>query len=530
LATTFLNGIETTDALVQGSGAADTIVSIGTLQDSTLDGVQNDDTISYGGGTATDVLFDGGSQDDYLIFNSAGFTVTSLNDVTVKGGTGDDYLYFGYDTSFPEFYNGDYLAIDDSLIQGGGGDDYIAFNDNASLNDTLLNGNEGNDDIYAYGSVANSTIQGGQHNDYIGFSEDLDASRINGNLGNDEISAYDLTVGNGSSIFGGAGEDFIGLWDTTVDNSVVNGDKGADWMTFTGEDFTAILTDSEVYGADDSDTIIVANSDYFGHADVVRTLIDGGLGNDEIFVGEDVRVSASTILGGVGNDYIVIDEAGNDEGLWNTLIDGGQGNDYILVGEINAAAGVSSIIGGEGADSLLAYDNADAGAFWSGDAGNDSIRGGDGRDTIVGGDGNDRIDGDYRGDLLTGGAGNDIFNYYNSSDSNVNGSSAELGSNIDTITDFNANEDRFDMDFGVDYDGAFQVGFTVNWQTTIDNALAPNSGLDTDEVALVVITTGNNAGTYLVYNDDLIDGWNAGSDGIVRLDQPTGTISNANFI
>ena len=65
--------------------------------------------------------------------------------------------------------------------------------------------------------------------------------------------------------------------------------------------------------------------------------------------------------------------------------------------------------------------------------GNDTIYGGEGIDTIVGGAGNDLISGGQSGDILSGGAGSDTFAY------------RYIGHGGDTITDFDVNNDKFDV-------------------------------------------------------------------------------------
>jgi Ca2+-binding RTX toxin-like protein len=117
------------------------------------------------------------------------------------------------------------------------------------------------------------------------------------------------------------------------------------------------------------------------------------------------------------------------------------------------------ITGTQGADLLVGTDEDDhiyAGAgddILSGMAGNDDLRGGTGSDTIFGGEGVDVLDGgngndvldggdgnDFLGggagdDILTGGAGNDCFQFIAASQS--------YGVGVDTIADYNLDEDRF---------------------------------------------------------------------------------------
>jgi Ca2+-binding RTX toxin-like protein len=63
------------------------------------------------------------------------------------------------------------------------------------------------------------------------------------------------------------------------------------------------------------------------------------------------------------------------------------------------------------------------------------IKGGDGKDTINGGDDDDTLYGGGGTDTLTGGSDDDTFVFQ----------SASAFSNVDTISDFNASDDKIDL-------------------------------------------------------------------------------------
>jgi VCBS repeat-containing protein len=134
--------------------------------------------------------------------------------------------------------------------------------------------------------------------------------------------------------------------------------------------------------------------------------IDGGVGDDRINgnAGDDHLVGGSGsdwLEGGAGNDIL-------DGGADNDLLDGGEGADTLY-----GASGNDIIIGGLGADILV---------------------GGAGDDILIGGSYNhssDKIIADNSQDMMTGGAGKDLFVLDHSS--------------VDTIMDFNSNEDAIDM-------------------------------------------------------------------------------------
>lgn len=116
-------------------------------------------------------------------------------------------------------------------------------------------------------------------------------------------------------------------------------------------------------------------------------IIHGRGGNDNLYSGD----GADKLFGDLGRDRL-------DGGLGNDSIFGGAGNDWLQ--------------GGGGRDKLL---------------------GGGGKDKLLGGSQNDRLDGGIGNDVLTGGGGADKFIFRN-----------KYGN--DTITDFNATNNREDID------------------------------------------------------------------------------------
>jgi Ca2+-binding RTX toxin-like protein len=94
------------------------------------------------------------------------------------------------------------------------------------------------------------------------------------------------------------------------------------------------------------------------------------------------------------------------------VVYGGSGKDLISTGK-----GADTVYGGSGDDRLNGGDQ------------NDNIYGDRGIDVINGGAHNDNITGGLGNDILTGGGGSDIF-YFN------------LGSGVDTITDFTQGQDK----------------------------------------------------------------------------------------
>ncbi|MBM6595188.1 calcium-binding protein [Microvirga sp. BT291] len=109
--------------------------------------------------------------------------------------------------------------------------------------------------------------------------------------------------------------------------------------------------------------------------------------------------------------------------LSRTAINGTDGND-----NLKGTAGADAIKGLAGHDTIV------------GRAGADVLAGGAGNDRLVGGAGNDRLIGGPGRDKLTGGAGDDIF---------VFNAKLSAKTNVDTITDFNVDDDVIRLDSAV---------------------------------------------------------------------------------
>jgi hypothetical protein len=139
-----------------------------------------------------------------------------------------------------------------------------------------------------------------------------------------------------------------------------------------------------------------------------------------------------------------------------------------------------------------------------------------GNDTLSGGAGNDVLTGGSGADKLTGGAGSDTFVYQSVSDS--------TSIAYDTITDFDASQDKFDLWNAVSVvDAAITGGRLRSTFFDQDLAAAVNaSNLHPHDAILFTGTTGNLRGhTFLVVDENGIAGYQAGQDLVVRLDGAT---------
>ncbi|NKJ66645.1 tandem-95 repeat protein, partial [Vibrio chemaguriensis] len=155
----------------------------------------------------------------------------------------------------------------------------------------------------------------------------------------------------------------------------------------------------------------------------------------ETILGQDVplKQGSDTIQGGEGDDILLgdlIEFGGNEQGLSAiqshvaqqtgqdvSTIDGEDIHEYVKsnLEEFNQSHQ------GDKSDNL------------SGGAGNDLLFGQGGNDILVGGEGDDILIGGLGNDILTGDEGSDIFKW------------SEVTNEVDTITDFNKDEDTLDF-------------------------------------------------------------------------------------
>jgi len=190
-----------------------------------------------------------------------------------------------------------------------------------------------------------------------------------------------------------------------------------------GDDDESDYIDLEIWDSwSDSELIIDASAILDDDEDSTT----GGLDLD----GEDGDDASYDITGTANNDSIYLGMTDED----NT-VSTGDGDDEIY--------------GGTGDEDL------------DGGAGDDLIEGGDGDDTINGGAGDDDIVGGDGADTLTGGAGVDIFYY----DSVTDSSTDPTEDGIDTIVDFDADDDLIDLWSVDNYGAVLSVTFLGNFTT-----------------------------------------------------------------
>jgi Ca2+-binding RTX toxin-like protein len=273
------------------------------------------------------------------------------------------------------------------------------------------------------------------------------------------------------------------------------------------------------YGGKGADTFI-ANSD-------ADHLVGGG-GNDTFDFGANF-VADDHANGGVGNDTVVLDGdySTNVKFTSGTVIDVEKilltaGHSYCLTpADNNVAAGQSMEIDGHtlGPNDVLTvncFHELDGSYDLRGGAANDTLTGGSGNDIIYGGDGADR---------LKGGPGDDTFQYKKVLES--------TSTTHDTIYDFDASADKFDLWFTVSSIAApITTGLMQSGKFDADLSAALSS-LGSHQAVLFTPDSGNLAGhTFLVVDSNGVPGYQGGKDFVVDLEQPANAASfgMGNFI
>ena len=422
-----LDGGEGNDQLY-GSDGNDTL--IGGAGNDTLYGNDGADTYVFGKGFGQDTVYNHDSDNsvDTLRFTdgwkaSDFHFIRNGNDLLIKAKVGEDQVrvnnYFVSDAATPYAVN--QIEFDDGTKL-----------DIAAVKQLILQGSEGNDQLYAYEVGSTLSGFGGDDNLYGRTGKDiLDGGagndRLYGGMGNDQLSGGDgndvLSGGDGDDVlngdtgndalFGGEGADTYvfgkGFGQDTVHN--YDSDNSVDTLRFTdgwkASDFHFIRSGSNLLIKAKAGEDQVRVSDYFvsdaatPHAvdriefddgiklDIaaVKTLVQqGSNGNDNLYA----YSTGSTLSGLDGNDYLY-GASGNDTLYGNAGSDclKGENGDDVLDGGI----GDDQMYGGNGNDRLL------------GGAGNDFMMGGDGNDTLDGGAGNDNLYGGNGADTYVFGKG-----------------------------------------------------------------------------------------------------------------------------
>ncbi len=445
---------------------------VGTSGDDVYDGSVGDD--GYNANNGNDTL-NGHIGDDKLNGgNGHDFLTGGLGEDILEGGNGDDIYYYdmGHGDDTIEDFKGS-----EKIVFGAGitlddiefvrvGTQHLRLDIDASVGGGSILINEMYDNFTTYYVIESLEFDDGSTFEFITYDpiyngtdddETLYGTRtgaggtgidyIYGNGGDDVIDGYH--AGNGYStianyLHGGDGNDTI-IGDYGVDT--IHGDAGDDILKGnTGHDLIYGGTGADdirgqnghdqLWGDDGDDIMTGENGDDVMYGGAGADSLDGGDDADTLYgdAGDDTLNGGSggdTLYGGDGND-IIVSGGGNDEahgGSGSDTISGDNGEDT-LYGD----AGDDIIYGGNKIDVL--YGGLDNDQLFGGDNG-DSLYGGDGNDTLSGDGGKDTLLGGDGVDTLTGGAKADTFVFENT---------ANVFSEIDTITDFSMSDgDKLDL-------------------------------------------------------------------------------------
>ncbi len=324
----------------------------------------------------------------------------------------------------------------DITISGLAGDDGIVLSAAAlaanALSGYKVYGNDGDDTIsITAAQLSSSTVQGGGGDDII-------TSTAGANV-------------LGSVVRGGAADDT--LFVRSLNQSTVNGNKGTDTITVTGNAFS-----SRVYGGSENDTINIGNGVGATLTGGAGTRFNGSKGADTLAATAAANLTGASLFGGEGGDNITV-AATNASTLY---LSGDKGSDIITATGVTVGG---EVFGGEGNDFITVGGAAAGDAF--------DIDAGVGADTITlvgGATGTDTIT-FSRGDSVAATTSNFAVATAGSID---NTDTITFGSGVDTITNFVTGTDVVDIDIAVP--GALTAVAAADSTTT--NTLAPTAILE----------------------------------------------------
>jgi len=461
----------------------------------TLTGGAGNDTLALTGGD--DILFGAGqlTSIETLMLSGGGYDITT-NDGNVATGatltvdasalTGTNALTFDGSAENGGFYT----------ITGGAGDDTVTLGSHFSVSDTF-NGGAGNDTLHlnANGSFTFAVTTLTNVENLIVNSSGLMRLTLN-----------DANVAAGATL--------------TVDFSPSNfiaGDYQFDGSAETNGHFNIIAPES----ANDYIATGGALSDTFtlGNTGTLTNSISGGGGDDTLTMTAPNQVGFQ-FDGGADNDTLAFTGGGTVDGnvsrfrnVENLVLDDHSWS--VTTADFNVASGATLTVDATalvGPHSISFNGSAETdGSF--------GLKGGSGNDTLIGGSQADNILGGLGADTLTGGGGADIFRFTAANQSS--------STTYDTITDFAAGTDAFDLTSTVLHIAA--VSGTVNTANFDANLQA--LGASHLQTATVLTVTGGdlNGHVFLVVDGDGNAQYNAGFDYVIDITGYTGTLTTGDF-
>jgi len=390
------------------SGVLDSVLLTGTGD---IDAIGNNNSNTITGNSGANSIT-GNLGGDSMLGNAGNDTfVGSINNDTILGGDDNDSIVGGGGT--------------DSIL-GGNGDDMIVF-------------------ATAFTMAAAATVAGGAGTDTVALT--MDAQNIgNSDFGGlDSINVLELADGANivdagatavtagiATIVGGSGNDSLQVATMTSFTSLIGG-AGTDTVALTtnGEN----IADADFGGFDSISVLELADGANIVDAGAtavtagIATIV-GGIGNDSLQVA--TMTSFTSLIGGAGTDTVALTtDAQNigdsDFGGFDSInvLELADGLNVVDAGATALTAGIATIVGGSGDDSLYAANSSQGFYLSGGSAGNDTfvgsafndtIRGNGGIDSIETGNGDNLVIFATSGELssaatVAGGAGDDTLSF-----------------------------------------------------------------------------------------------------------------------
>jgi Ca2+-binding RTX toxin-like protein len=392
---------------------------------------EGDDYLSIGG-TLSDTVDGGSSGTDYLYLASYSYNDYINNVDSIRTDYIEDFEFIMFSDGVVYNVEEDKQTTDEAIL--------AVFSNGTANTESTLNAN----DLY--------TVTGTATGGYIAEGDKVELE-INGTTYTTVVSAEGTWTVDIAKSDLDSDIDF----DAVVSSLDSNGN-----VVLTQTSYTHSNTTDESNSSDDESTKfeeMAANLDdniawFESNTGIEDTSTDSVDQNDKYWndseTGSHVigTSNGDTIYGNGGDDHLVGNNSQDD-------LFGGEGSDWLEGGD-----GDDNLYGNEGGDLL---DGGSGQDYIEGGAGNDILRGEDGDDTLLGGDGNDILLGGQGQDTLTGGDGCDLFILQDPS----------IGS-IDTITDFNVNDDALDVSDllsgdNIDLDDVDAVTAYLNANLTLDS-------------------------------------------------------------
>lgn len=367
----------------------------------TIDASRNKNS---GAGLVGSTLVGGLASDSFLIHNHAVLAASSI-----VGGAGSDTIRFAEDgiTVTDDLFKNNLKSVE--ALQTGNGTNYLRVAENASRSGLAsIVGGSGDDTVDASGFGKGLAINVGGGNDFITLQQaGAELLTLQGGEGSDTLAfAQTTTLVDAQFVQTGGLEVLIGAGDGG--NSFTLGAKAqaAGIRAVIGGDATLV---------GQGDTLDVS-------AYTVATSLDGGLGDDSLVVGSSALLQKSAVSGGEGQDTLTFKLAGisatdadfagvQDVEAIRVL----EGNNRIVLGSGGSGAGIVSLLGGAGHDTLsvegYAAGKADTLTGERPPAKGATLSGGSGANSLVGGAGDDVFVDATSSDTLAGGAGTNTALY-----------------------------------------------------------------------------------------------------------------------